>query len=314
MPIIITPITNKSTLAAFYPSEEKTLRDMLVEASGKADPTDDELEAIFFSWIWDDTKIPSILANYTIDVEVKGFKKLLQNEVTPCFLADYSDYLTAFQEAAEFKRHAYGVTLNNARVWALKYGAMTRIISPWDSATEGYSDTENIQREGSDNRTENETTGKTGTDNKTDTRNITRSGTNTSNASANSTQAATETTSDFPILNTTNHNNIDTTYASGFKKTDTTNTSTATNSATAEATETDKLVGEYKTKEDGTRSLTGNNATTGTEARTFWREVSTTHGKLPYEQQREYLEAVYNLTDIIVKEYAKLLNANMYAF
>ena len=314
MPIIITPITNKSTLAAFYPSEEKTLRDMLVEASGKADPTDDELEAIFFSWIWDDTKIPSILANYSIDVEVEGFKKLLQSEVTPCFLADYSDYLTAFQDAAEFKRHAYGVTLNNARVWALKYGAMTRRILPWDSATEGYLDTENIRREGSDNRTENETTGKTGTDNKTDTRNITRSGTNTSNASANSTQAATETTSDFPILDTTNHNNIDTTYASGFKKTDTTNTSTATNSATAEATETDKLVGEYKTKEDGTRSLTGNNATTGTENRTLSHEVTTTHGKLPYEQQREYLEAVYNLTDIIVKEYAKLLNANMYAF
>ena len=184
---------------------------MLVEASGKADPTDDELEAIFFSWIWDDTKIPSILANYSIDTEVEGFKKLLQNEVTPCFLADYSDYLSAFQDAAEFKRHAYGVTLNNARVWALKYGAMTRRITPWDSANEGYLDTENIQREGSDNRTENETTGKTGTDNKTDTRNITRSGTNTSNASANSTQAATETTSDFPILDTTNHNNIDTT-------------------------------------------------------------------------------------------------------
>ena len=199
MPIIITPITNKSTLAAFYPSEEKTLRDMLVEASGKADPTDDELEAIFFSWIWDDTKIPSILANYSIDTEVVGFKKLLQSEVTPCFLADYSDYLTAFQDAAEFKRHAYGVTLNNARVWALKYGAMTRRIMPWDSATEGYLDEENIQREGSDNRTENETTGKTGTDNKTDTRNITRSGTNTSNASANSPQGKQRATSRFSI-------------------------------------------------------------------------------------------------------------------
>ena len=287
MPIIITPITNKSTLAAFAPVEQKTLREVLAELAGE--PADNFFDSDCVVAILDYFKLSSSANKYSLfgftEAEYNSFISYLDIPVDALVL-EYVEYIVAHQDSADFKRHALAWVDKNFMTWLTKFTAIATRVKFDESASEKETITENVTRS-----SENEHTA-------TDT--LSRTGTNTSNASANSTQAATETTSDFPILNTTNHNNIDTTYASGFKKTDTTNTSTATNTASAEANET----------RNGTNSETSN----GAEERTNTRTKESTNGRTPFELKRAYLDSLTNLTDEIVRSFATLLNGNMYAF
>lgn len=287
---MIFPILNKATQSAFSGVEQKTLRDILAELMGIENPTDEELYARMYAFMYSDVGAYSkdmlmYLYSFTED-EAQAVGAYLAYPAKT-IVNEYSDYVAAFQDANDFKHHVEAWSDKNLYLWAAKYTAIRNRVKFNDTTKEETNEQESLTRNTTNKQTISEST--------------TNNGTNESTASLESSQTASELSSNFPIMDTKEGTTfVNENYIDGSKKTTNSGTSSATNNATASAT--------------GTK--TGENNDTGTLEDTSLRAYSRqiTGDKVPFELQEAYLKSLSNLTDEIVKSFATLLNGNMYAF
>lgn len=287
---MIFPILNKATQAAFAGIEQKTLRDILAEIMGVENPTDEELYARMYMFMYSDEGAYSKnmlmnLYSFTED-EAQAVGAYLAYPAKT-IINEYNDYVAAFQDANEFKHHVEAWSDKNLYLWAAKYTAIRNRVKFNDTTKEETTEQESLTRNTTNKQTISESTS--------------NNGTNESTASLESSQTASELSSNFPIMDTKEGTTfVNENYIDGSKKTTNSGTSSATNNATASAT--------------GTK--TGENNDTGkledTRVRAYSRQI--TGDKVPFELQEAYLKSLSNLTDEIVKSFATLLNGNMYAF
>ena len=285
---VVYPLTNKSTLAAFAPVEQKTLREVLAELAGE--PAEHYFDTDCVLAIIDYFKMSSSSYKYSLfgftKEEYDAFISYLDIPVDALVL-DYVECIVAHQDSADFKRHALAWVDKNFILWLTKFTAIVTRVKFDENASEQETITENVTRSNKNDQTAQDT--------------LTRNGTNTSTAALSSNSTAKKLSSNFPIVDyTTEGASVDDKYADGSEKTTQESTSNATNNATAEANET----------RNGTNSETSN----GTENRTYTRKKESTNGRTPFELQRAYLDSLTNLTDEIVRSFATLLNGNMYSF
>lgn len=288
---MIFPILNKATQSAFAGVEQKTLRDILAELMGVENPTDEELYTFLYRFMYNNQN-----GEYS-KTYLKEFFGFTEEEaqalagylIIPAktIVNEYSDYVAAFQDANDFKRHVEAWSDKNLYLWAAKYTAIRNRVKFNDTTKEETNEQESLTRNTTNKQTISEST--------------TNNGTNQSTASLESSQTASELSSNFPIMDTKEGTTfVNENYIDGSKKTTNSGTSSATNNATASAT--------------GTK--TGENNDTGkledTRVRAYSRQI--TGDKVPFELQEAYLKSLSNLTDEIVKSFATLLNGNMYAF
>lgn len=284
---IIYPLTNKSTLAAFSYTEEKTLRDLLFETLPSHQHNDEDAIMRLTGMLqWHNLSIlMGVDMGYdgeTLDV----FQDYLEFLAYPIYNT-YADYHVAYQEVDDFKRHLQGWLEKKAFKWVPAFLSMTQRVKFNENASEKETFSENVKRAGKNEQTTTDT--------------LERTGTNTSTAALSSNSTAKKLSSNFPIIDHSGvEPSLDEVYADGSEQTTQESTSNATNNATAEANET----------RNGTNSGNSN----GTEDRTYTLAKDTTNGRTPFELQRAYLDSLTNLTDEIVCSFATLLNGNMYAF
>lgn len=288
---MIFPILNKATQAAFAGIDQKTLRDILAEIMGVENPTDEELYTFLYRFMYNHQNGEYSKTYLTVcygftEEEAQALAVYL---IIPAktIINEYSDYVAAFQEANEFKRHVEAWGEKNLYLWAAKYTATRNRVKFNDTTKEETNEQESLTRNTTNKQTISEST--------------TNNGTNESTASLESSQTASELSSNFPIMDTKEGTTfVNENYIDGSKKTTNSGTSSATNNATATA--------------NGTK--TGENNDTGkledTRVRTYTRQI--TGDKVPFELQEAYLKSLSNLTDEIVKSFTTLLNGNMYAF